>query len=948
MTMNASNPWHEFHGPNLGYLLEQYDLYLMNPNDVDESLRELFVKWGAPQADENTGVSTPSPQGLSPSYIVNKMKKLASVLTLAENIRSFGHLEANIFPLEEQAQTNLLTLAHYGLTEADVREIPVELICPDRAGRLADGLAAIEYLKQVYTGTIGYEVEHVDLSERAWLRNKIESDYYNQKFSSDRKTELLKKLYEAEGFEQFIHKTYIGQKRFSVEGLETMVPAVEELVALSAEEKIDNVVIAMAHRGRLNILAHVLQKPYEALFSQFQHSKWEIDDSDYSETVGSTGDVKYHLGAVKRRTINGNTVTVTLANNPSHLEFSGTVAEGYARAAQDDRSQKGYPSQDVTKALPVLIHGDAAFAGQGIVFEILNYAQTKAYYTGGTIHLIANNCIGFTTEMEDSRSTRYSSDPAKGYNIPVFHVNADDPEAAITTMQLAFDYRNTFHKDVLIDLIGYRRLGHNEMDEPRATSPLIYQKVDKHPTITAVYKNKLIAEKSITEEEIQQLEKATTEAFKAAYGKIDKTAEEVPSIAEMQKQGHYEFPTVDTSVDKATLEQINRELLKYPEGFHVFSKLKKILGRRLDVFEKKGKIDWGHGEVLAFATILKDGTPIRITGEDSERGTFSHRNIVLSDEKTGEKYSPLHTISTSNASFAVHNSTLSEAAILGFEYGYNVFAPETLVFWEAQFGDFANGAQVIIDQFIAAGKAKWGQTSGLVMLLPHGYEGQGPEHSSARLERFLQMAAENNWTVANLSSSAQYFHILRRQAALLKTKEIRPLVIMAPKSLLRNQAAGSYIEEFTNGSFQAVIEQPGLGTEPGKVERVVFCTGRLAVEIGGAFDEPKDYPWLDVVRVEELYPFPEKEIQSVLAKYKNLKEVIWVQEEPKNMGAWNYIAPRLQEIVPDSLKVSYIGRPEMSSPSEGDPSIHKKEQQRIISEALTKQAKKIDKETVKS
>ncbi|MEH7522759.1 2-oxoglutarate dehydrogenase E1 component [Bacillus sp. JJ1503] len=937
----SGNPWSDFHGPNLGYLLEQYDLYLEDMTLVDESLRALFAKWGAPEMQDGNNAEQQPQQNVSPSLVLNKMKALVNVLKLAENIRAMGHLQADIYPLEKQEPTEMYSLSSYGLTENDVREIPVEMICPEMSGKLSDGLEAIQYLKEVYTGFVGVEIQHIEPEERKWLQSKIENGFLNNELTEDQKSDLLTNLYEAEGFEQFLQKTYVGQKRFSVEGLETLVPAINEIVALGAKDGMQDVMISMAHRGRLNVLANVLEKPYEAIFSQFQHSKWEPNDFDRNRTLSTTGDVKYHAGAKKKRKIKDKEINVTLAYNPSHLEIAGTVVEGYTRAAQEDRSEKGYPKQDVTKALAVLVHGDAAFPGQGVVAETLNYSSTVAYQTGGTIHIIANNRIGFTTESEDSRSTRYSSDMAKGFHIPIFHVNADAPEATLSVIRLAFEYRQTFNKDILIDLIGYRRLGHNEMDEPMATNPVMYQIVRKHPTITAVYKQQLLNEKSLTEEQIAAIETNTLANFAKAYENMDKNQEEIMDLEEILSLENKQVTKVDTTVDKASLTKINEELLEWPENFNVFGKLKKILERRLDVFNNKGKIDWAHAEALAFATILKDGTPIRLTGQDSERGTFSHRNIVLSDEKTGKKYSPMHTISTSNASFAIHNSVLSEAAILGFEYGYNVISPETLVLWEAQFGDFANGAQVILDQFISAGKAKWGQTSGIVMLLPHGYEGQGPEHSSARLERFLQLAAENNWSVANLSSSAQYFHILRRQAATLLTDEVKPLVLMAPKSLLRHASAAAYLEEFTNGEFQPIVEQPGLGKEPEQVERIVFTTGRLAVELSDTLTDVEQYNWLDIIRIEELYPFPEQEIKNLLKKYKNLKEVIWTQEEPKNMGAWTYIAPRLQQLIPNDIQVSYNGRPDMASPSEGDPLVHKKEQQRIINNVFTPAKEKV-------
>nr|WP_156290253.1 2-oxoglutarate dehydrogenase E1 component [Oceanobacillus salinisoli] len=938
MNNYRANPWADVKGPNMGYLLEQYDLYINDPDAVEKSFKDLFDVWGEPVASDNN--NDREVNSMSPNALLNKMNKLVSAITLADNIRAYGHLEANIYPLEKQEANDLLDMSSYQLTEEDLREIPAHFICSENK-QLNNGLDAINYLKQIYTSTIGFDVNHMEPTEKAWLRNKIETEVVNEEISVSEKQQLLEMLLAAEGFEQFLGKTYVGQKRFSVEGLESLIPVMDEMIRLAAKDRMMDVMISMAHRGRLNVLTHVLEKPYEAIFSQFQHSTWENEDPTLEVVDGATGDVKYHLGAVKKKRVEDNEIKVTLANNPSHLEIAGTVAEGYTRAAQETRTEKGYPRQDVSKAVAVLVHGDAAFTGQGVVTEVLNYANTKAYGTGGTIHVIANNCIGFTTDPEDDRSTKYPSDIVKGYNVPVIHVNADDPEACLKAVRLAFEYRQTFHKDVLINLIGYRRLGHNEMDEPRTTSPVIYKRIDQHPTVTKIYKEKLAAEQSIANEKMIEIENATQNKLKQAYQNIRFDQEPVRPIAERHAAYSNEFPNTDTSVDEETLTKINNELLEWPEGFHVYGKLKKILNRRRDAIEKHKKIDWGHSEILAFASILKDGNPIRLTGQDSERGTFSHRNIVLSDEKTGNKYSPLHTLSSADASFAVHNSTLSEEAVLGFEYGYDVHSKETLVLWEAQFGDFANGAQVIFDQFISSGREKWGQKSGLVMLLPHGYEGQGPEHSSARLERFLQSAAENNWTVANLSSSGNYFHILRRQAALLDTDDIRPLVIMSPKSLLRNAAAGVYLEDLANGEFQPIIKEPGLGENPDDVKRVVFTTGRLAVELSEAVSKDKEmYNWLDMIRVEELYPFPEEKINHLLSKYKNLEEIVWTQEEPQNMGAWSYVAPRLQELAPENIKVTYNGRPDMASPSEGDPLVHKEEQNRIINNVLTQTVKR--------
>ncbi|KAB2335785.1 2-oxoglutarate dehydrogenase E1 component [Bacillus mesophilum] len=936
---NFQSPWSEFSGPNLGYLLEQYDLYLQSPEIVDESLAELFAKWGQPKASSRQEVKG------SEASIIQNLKNLSLVLKLAADIRERGHLLADIYPLEDRENKDLFLLERYGLTEETVREVPSELICSEWKDEVADGFEAIQKLLTIYTGKIGYEVLHVEPGEREWLLEQIEIEKA-EVLTVDRKKQLLRKLYETEGFEQYLHRTYVGAKRFSVEGLEMLIPSIEELVSLSAQEQVEDIAISMAHRGRLNVLAHVIKKPYEAIFSQFQHVKWLNESEDYLETSGSTGDVKYHMGGKKKRIVDDRQINVTLAYNPSHLEYAGAVVEGVVRALQENRDQKGYPVQDTSKAIPLLIHGDAAFAGQGVVAEMFNFAGTNAYQTGGTMHIIANNRIGFTTEGRDSRSTLYSSDLAKGYGVPVFHVNADDPEACIRVMKLAFAYRQAFRKDVVIDLIGYRRLGHNEMDEPMATNPLIYQLVRSHPTITELYKKQLLAEKSFTEDEINAVQSEVMAEIKGAAERMSPDHDEPLYISELQEKVVYNEKAlleIDTTVEAETLVSINKSLLKWPENFNTFGKLEKILMRRLDVFEKKAKIDWSHAEALAYGTIIKDGIPIRLTGQDSERGTFSHRNIVLSDELAGNKYCTLHQIDSANASFAVHNSTLTETATLGFEYGYNLGAPETLVMWEAQFGDFANCAQVIADQFISSAKAKWGQNSGLVLLLPHGYEGQGPEHSSARLERYLQLSAENNWSVANLSSSAQYFHLLRRQAATLNTDLVKPLVLMTPKSLLRHQSAAAELNEFTSGEFHPIIEEPNLGANLEKVEKIVICSGRLAVELSDQVSKKDQYEWLQIIRIEELYPFPEKQILECLSKYKNVKEVSWTQEEPKNMGAWSYIAPKLQGLFPDKLRVEYNGRPEMSSPSEGDPAVHKKEQQRIINNVLTLTAASKDK-----
>lgn len=935
--LNGEKPFAEgFHGPNLGYVIELYEAYLEDPESVDPEMRAYFETAGSPVVENRTGKAEIS----GVNQTVPQLEKTLSAIRLADNIRTYGHLAANIYPLNDhEPEKKLFELSHYGLVEEDLYAIPAGVICKDAPIPLRNAYDAIEYLKSMYMDTIAFEFHHVyDANEKNWLRRKVESGSLKLKLQKEEKTKILKRLTEVEEFEKFLHRTFVGQKRFSIEGLDTMVPLLDEIVAESVSKGAKTINIGMAHRGRLNVLAHVLGKPYEMIFAEFQHApNKELVPSEGSIGIsyGWTGDVKYHLGLDKQIKDENTTVTrLTLANNPSHLEFVGSVVEGYTRAAQDDRSTKGYPIVNLSSAMSIIIHGDAAFPGQGIVAETLNLGQLKGYNTGGSLHIIANNTIGFTTESRDSRSTRYASDLAKGYEIPILHVNADDPESCIAAARFASEYREKFQKDFLIDLIGYRRFGHNEMDEPMATNPLMYKIINEQPTVKELYGNKLINQSIISKEEANKIEENVLVKLKAAYEKVPASKNETEELnpPETVEKG---LPKLKTAVPFETLKEINKELLTWPEKFTVFNKLDKILNRRMSALDGEKKIDWGHAETLAFASILHDGTPIRLTGQDSERGTFAHRNIVLHDSSTGKSYSPLHLLSSAKASFAVHNSPLSEAAVLGFEYGYNVFAPETLVLWEAQFGDFANSAQVIFDQFIAAGRAKWGQKSGLVMLLPHGYEGQGPEHSSARLERFLTLAAENNWTVANLTSAAQYFHILRRQAAILKREEVRPLVIMAPKSLLRHPLVASSGHELSEGEFQSVIEQPGLGQNTDKVTRLVLSTGKMAIDLADHLKNVGDQEWFHLLRVEEIYPFPMEAIHTIMNRYPNLKELVWVQEEPKNMGSWNFIEPRLQYIAQKDLDVSYIGRRRRSSPSEGDPNVHKKEQARIVKEAFT-------------
>jgi 2-oxoglutarate dehydrogenase E1 component len=937
-TIKMSEGWSQFYGPNLGYMLEKYEDFLEDPDYVEDDLTAFFEKWGA--YNEKNGEAATVPQ--TESRGTKDFHTAVNAMRLAESIRRNGHLMADITPVRLDEPADIFKYEDFELTEEELKLVPPELLSPHNYKSFSNGLEAVEHLKESYTKRLAFEFKQVhEIEERRWLFKRVESGDYVPELNEEIKKQLLDRLNQVEGFEHFIHKTFKGQKRFSIEGLDTMVPMLDEAVSESIDDGCEKIMIGMAHRGRLNVLAHVLGKPYELIFSEFHDApNKELVPSEGSVGInyGWTGDVKYHLGANLKLDEDKTNVTITLANNPSHLEFVDPVVEGLTRAAQDDRSHPGKPVQDTTKAMPILIHGDAAFPGQGVVAETLNLSRLNGYKTGGTIHIIANNLIGFTTVSDDSRSTKYASDLAKGYEIPVIHVNADDVEACISAMHLAYIYRREFNKDIVIDLIGYRRYGHNEMDEPLATQPQLYKKVNDHPTVFNIYGEKLVKDGVLAEDEFKEIRKTFTDELTDYFENIKgNKREHIDSEMSPPEYVEDRLEGIDTSISKDSLRKINNELLQYPEDFNVFPKLEKILNRRVEAVEDGGKIDWGHAETLAFASIITDGTPIRLTGQDTERGTFSQRHLVLHDYENDSTHSPLHALSDAKSSFAVHNSPLAEAACVGFEYGYNVQSPETLTIWEAQYGDFSNGAQVLFDQFISSGRAKWGQKSGLVLLLPHGYEGQGPEHSSARMERFLTLAAENNWHVTNLTKASQYFHLLRRQAKMLKEDVIRPLVLMAPKSLLRNENVASEITELAEGEFQPVIAHNKLAKTAKKVKRVVFATGKVAVDIEEHLAEKDSLPdWLQLIKVEELYPFPRKNIKDIIDKYKNVEEFVWVQEEPQNMGAWHYISAHLQSLTNGEIPVEFIGRRRRSSTAEGDPKVHKLEQTRIIEEATSR------------
>jgi len=921
-----------FHGPNLGYVLELYEQYLRDPQSVDAATRAFFEHWTPPVLD---GVAAAPAAVTAPPQL--DPLKVAAAVALAQGIREYGHLAARVDPLgSEPPGAPELEPATHGITEEELARLPAAIVGGPLARTAANALEAIQALRRVYCGSIGYDYDHVQVAEeRVWLRDAAESERFRTPMSRAAKRALLERLIQVEAFERYLHRAFPGQKRFSIEGCDMLVPLLDEVIRCQAQRGNRQVFMGMAHRGRLNVLAHVLGKPYETILAEFEHSIQRPQTSaSESSDEGWTGDVKYHLGA-RRADRDGAvlSVPITLAPNPSHLEFVNPVVEGMARAAQDRLDQPGIPPLDLEAALPVLIHGDASFPGQGIVAETLNLSRLAGYQTGGTIHIIVNNQIGFTTEPSEGRSTLYASDLAKGFEIPIVHVNADDPEACLAVARLACAYRDRFHKDFLIDLIGYRRWGHNEQDEPAYTQPLLYEKIRSHPTVRELWARRLIEEGAITPEEVEEMLRAAyarlEEAHRAALASPNPVARDVAAPAPARA---VRPQRIETGVPAGLLRELNEALLRLPEDFTLHPRLVRPMERRRAALDD-GTIDWAHAETLAFASLLAEGVPVRLTGQDTERGTFSQRHLVLHDVRTGRRYVPLAALPQARASFAVYNSPLSENAVLGFEYGYSVQAPRALVLWEAQFGDFANAAQVIIDQFIVAGKAKWRQTPALVLLLPHGYEGQGPEHSSARPERFLQLAAEENLRIVNCTTAAQYFHVLRRQARLLES-DPRPLVILTPKSLLRHPLAAARLDELATGSFQPVLDDPAAVDRRNDITRLLLCSGKIYVDLVSS-EQRATATDTAIVRLEELYPFPAEELAQVLARYPALREAIWVQEEPKNMGAWSYVAPLLRDLLPPALELRYIGRPSRAAPAEGSAEAHAVEQARIVREALS-------------
>ncbi len=861
-----------------------------------------------------------APSSVLPAPGLDDLKYVAAAYALVRAHRNFGYLAAHLDPLGSAPPGDpSLDPGRLGLTPDIMARIPAEVLRIYVAGQtLAEALPA---LRATYCGTIAYEVEHIGShEERIWLRQVIESGQHRRPLSHEGKKQLLARLTAVDALERFLHKAYLGQKRFSIEGLDLTVPMLDFTIELAAAHGTRKTVIGMAHRGRLNVLAHVVNVPYETILAEFEGGRKEESPENEGATAG-TGDVKYHHGAEGvYHTATGADMAVTLSPNPSHLESVNPVVEGRTRANQTDRTTPA-AEHDINIALPVLLHGDAAFAGQGVVAETFNLARLRGYTTGGTLHLILNNQVGFTTDPREGRSTDYSSDLAKGFDVPIIHVNADDPEACLAAVRLAMMYREKFHGDVVIDLVGYRRYGHNEADEPAYTQPTMYERIKQTPGVREKYAAQLV------QEGIVDAAQAEAEA-ETAYQRLAAVQQAVKSgqrAEEPQRITRQSAPEPVTAVAADVLKKLNDQLLVVPDGFAVHPKLLKQLERRRDALTSREGIEWAHAEALAFASLLVEGTPIRLTGQDTERGTFSQRHLVLHDIHTGNRYAPIQHLPDARTPFELHNSPLSEYACLGFEYGYAVEAQNALVLWEAQFGDFANGAEVIIDQFLIAGLAKWGETSRLGLLLPHGYEGQGPEHSSARLERFLALGAEGNIRVANCTTPAQYFHLLRRQA--LHT-EIRPLVVMTPKSLLRLPAANSQLDDLVLGKFRSVVWDRDR-TWPEKVTRLLLCSGKIYYDII-ASPRRAETPHVKIGRIELLYPFPATEIGEYVLRYPNLKEVVWVQEEPRNMGARKFVLPKIREVLPQGVALLDVSRPERSSPAEGYPAAHKAEQERIV------------------
>jgi 2-oxoglutarate dehydrogenase E1 component len=914
----SSEPFDFVNRANAEYIDQLHEQYLKDPRSVPEQWRAFFAGF-------EVGIERSSTDGARPVLPTGPLNM--GVFDLVHSYRELGHFVARLDPLgHDRPNHPLLDLSNFGMTHADLdRQVGTGGFHGQTDGTLRD---LIEKLRLTYCRTIGVEFIGIsDKTQRDWLTAKMEPILNHPQLSPEETESLMFQLIAAEEFEQYLHRAFIGAKRFSLEGAESLIPLTNAIIDEGALLGGEQFIGAMAHRGRLNVLAHVLNKPYEVMLSEFMGTALPTADD------GGDGDVKYHLGYANDRPVNGRSgVKVSLLPNPSHLELIDPIQQGIVRCKQAIFGDAGR-----SRVVPICMHGDAAFTGQGIVAETLNLSELPGYKTGGTMHIIVNNQIGFTTPPKQERFTPYPTDVAKAIQAPIFHVNGDDPEACVWAAKLAIGFRQQFKVDVMIDLWCYRRWGHNETDEPSFTQPLMYKEIGEHKTVRQLYAERLLKEGRITQEDLDEMKQVVLHRLDTAreLAKEVKPRQKMPTFGGVWRglgRAGQDW-TAKTQVSRETLTKVVDTLKNIPTEFTVHPKLAKVMQARVDAVHTGKNIDWGCAEMLAVGSLLLEGTRVRLTGQDVERGTFSHRHAVLHDYNNGTQYYPLNNMDPSQAKFTVMNSMLSEFAVFGYEWGYASADPRILVMWEAQFGDFVNGAQPMIDQILAAAESKWRYMNGIVMLLPHGYEGQGPEHSNAYVERFLSLCAENNMQVIIPSTPAQYFHALRRQ---MHRRFRKPLVSMMPKSMLRDPNKSSSIEEFTDAGFQLVIDDPCTAANKNHdhIRRVLVCSGKVYYTLRDARDNAKDKcSDIAIVRVEQLYPFPEKELAEILAKYGRKQEVIWVQEEPKNRGAWTFMQPRLRAMLPDTI-VNYVGRDEAASPATGSMKDHAKEERDIVAHSL--------------
>ena len=907
---------------NADLLDEYHQRWKKDPASVDATWSAFFEGFELGSAPNRNGHKT----AVVPYSLSEDASLQNRIDALVTNYRILGHTQANLDPLATpESSQSPLSLEALGL--ADVPGSTVVASRYFQSGKSLKLNDLIRTLNEIYSGTIGVEFMHIQNEQvREWVREKIETRLESFRPDAAQQKQLLRWLMEAETFEQFVHTKFIGQKRFSLQGAESLVVILETILNECPGAQVSDIIMGMAHRGRLTVLANFLKKSYPTIFKEFS-------ENYIPDLVAGDGDVKYHLGYESVRLMEGGAeIGIHLAANPSHLEIVNPVVEGKARARQRIVGD----TEHRTKVLPLLIHGDAAFAGQGVVAEVLNLSQLPGYETGGTVHIIVNNQIGFTTLPADARSSAYCTDVAKMIEAPIFHVNGDDPNAVAFVAKTAFEFRQKFGRDVVVDMYCYRRYGHNETDEPSFTQPRLYKTIQTHPAVTKIYEQQLLTSGVMTEEDADNLEREFRRLLERALNEVQTS--EVTSRKDLQRsfeestavfQPAYTHREPETKISKDLFDLIVERITQVPDGFRVQPQIRKmLLERRRKQHEGGGPYDWAYGEALAFGSLLVEGTPVRLSGQDSRRGTFSQRHSVLYDIETRDRYIPLANLTPNQARFCVYNSMLSEAAVLGFDYGYSLDFPQMLCLWEAQFGDFVNGAQVVIDQFIASSESKWQRPSGIVLLLPHGYEGQGPEHSSARLERFLQLCAEDNMEVCNLTTPAQYFHVLRRQ---MKRDFRKPLVLMTPKSLLRNERAVSYLEDFTISSFQQVLG-PTLFDKPGKVNRVIFSSGKVYYDLLKQAETSKVKD-VALIRIEQLYPLNTERLEELIEPLAKAEKWIWCQDEPKNMGGWSYISPLLDALTPKPIQ--YAGRVAAASPAVGSKAWHDRQQKELIEHAFS-------------